>query len=89
LTDEIFEKIMNHGKQSGPAVSPSVPGPASMPSITAQPTGFNPNAPRGPLAPVASNAPLLNRKWPLEVSLQDSHVINALQMMFLNSCLMV
>ncbi|PLW16874.1 hypothetical protein PCANC_09449 [Puccinia coronata f. sp. avenae] len=65
LTDEIFEKIMNHGKQSGPAVSPSVPGPASMPSITAQPTGFNPNAPRGPLAPVASNAPLLNPLVPL------------------------
>ncbi|KAG0148091.1 hypothetical protein CROQUDRAFT_75775 [Cronartium quercuum f. sp. fusiforme G11] len=64
LTDQIFQKIMNNGQQtqaapfSAPAApAPTSPGPGLMVS---QPTGFNPNAPRGPLAPVASNAPLLN-----------------------------
>lgn len=69
LTDEIFEKIMNHGKQSGPAPSQSVPAPAPMaapmPPVAPQATGFNPDGPRGPLAPVASNAPLLNPLVPL------------------------
>ncbi|OAV99849.1 hypothetical protein PTTG_09264 [Puccinia triticina 1-1 BBBD Race 1] len=65
LTDEIFDKIMNHGKQSEAAPSQSIPPQASMPPVAPQPTGFNPNGPRGPLAPVASNAPLLNPLVPL------------------------
>ncbi|KAH9823198.1 hypothetical protein DFH28DRAFT_881263 [Melampsora americana] len=63
LTDQIFEKIMNHGQQarapvSAPPAPPSINQAPSM--MVSQPTGFNPNGPRGPLAPVASNAPLLN-----------------------------
>ncbi|KAA1095194.1 cytoskeletal protein binding protein [Puccinia graminis f. sp. tritici] len=65
LNDEIFEKIMNHAKQSEAAASQSAPVSAPMPPVVPQPTGFNPNGPRGPLAPVASNAPLLNPLVPL------------------------
>lgn len=63
LTDQIFEKIMNHGQQARAPVSapPAPPSLGQAPSMmVSQPTGFNPNGPRGPLAPVASNAPLLN-----------------------------
>lgn len=66
LEEQIFQKIMNHGQQAQAQKSISAPvAPAALPSapgvMVSQPTGFNPNGPRGPLAPVASNAPLLNR----------------------------
>ncbi|KAH9462086.1 hypothetical protein Pst134EB_006005 [Puccinia striiformis f. sp. tritici] len=67
LNDEIFEKIMNHSQNNQLNQSHSLNlqsnQTASVPSsvIVPQATGFNPNGPRGPLAPVASNAPLLNR----------------------------
>ncbi|KAI9631309.1 hypothetical protein KEM48_014485, partial [Puccinia striiformis f. sp. tritici PST-130] len=71
LNDEIFEKIMNHSQNNQLNQSHSLNlqsnQTASVPSsvIVPQATGFNPNGPRGPLAPVASNAPLLNPLVPL------------------------
>lgn len=66
LTDEIFQKIMDHSKQSQATTVPSASAPISMPpAMSPQPVNLNPNGPRGPLAPVASNAPLLNPLVPL------------------------
>ncbi|MBW0478828.1 hypothetical protein O181_018543 [Austropuccinia psidii MF-1] len=66
LTDEIFQKIMNHSKQGGSAPPQPAPAtPAIPPPVTVSHAALNPNGPRGPLAPVASNAPLLNPLVPV------------------------
>ncbi|KAI8456989.1 hypothetical protein BY996DRAFT_4578923 [Phakopsora pachyrhizi] len=74
LDDEIFKKIMNHGKQDGVSAplisSPNIVLPTSATGVAGPQTIFNPNGPRGPLAPVAANAPLLNPLIPTNTGMR-------------------
>lgn len=68
LSDQIMEKIMAAGQQqnrapSAPGLMPPVPTGGSFSSqqgVAPQQAPYN--GPRGPLAPVAANAPMLNRE---------------------------